>query len=60
MQHAVTSELNFASSAAGKVNVFTSQPSPLLHIYAEIAMEGEHSDLCGFFQSFAQFVSWAK
>lgn len=50
MQHLVTSELNFASSADGKVNVFTSQPSPL-QIYAEIAMEGEHSDLCGFFFS---------
>lgn len=60
MQYIVTSELNFASSAAGKVNVFTSQPTPLLHIYAEIAMEGEHSDLCGIFQSFSQFIFWAK
>lgn len=37
---------------------FTSQPTPIIHIYAEIAMEGEH--YVGFFQSFAQFIFWAK
>lgn len=48
MQHTVTSEPNFASSAAAKVNVFTSQPSLLLHTYADIATEGEHSNFCVF------------
>lgn len=59
MQHLVTSELNFASSADGKVNVFTSQLSPL-QIYAEIAMEGEHSDLCGFFSVFCPIYILGK